>query len=103
MSISSNLRQELSNCASSAEIDDFENGDADLHVVLDPNDINFYHIDDGDVYIASMDLVVDHSTGEMEFRFPVDPSSESEIISDLNSANRAEITVEIGDWSSILP
>ena len=103
MSISGNLRQELSNWASSTEIDEFENGNSDLHVKINKNDINFYHIDNGDVYKASMELGVDHSTGEMEFGYPVDPSSESEIRSDLNSANHAEITVEITDWNSLLP
>jgi hypothetical protein len=38
-----------------------------------------------------------YSTGEMEFGFPVEPSSESEFITDLDSAGRAKITVEIGD------
>lgn len=103
MSISSNLRQELSNWASSTEIDDFENGDADLQVKLDPNNINFYHVDNGKVYKASMEFGLDHSTGDMGFSYPVDPSSEDEIMSDLNSASEAEITAEIGDWGSLLP
>ncbi|MFC4987148.1 hypothetical protein [Saliphagus infecundisoli] len=103
MSISSKLRQELDNLASDTEINNLTSGDADLHIVHNPNDIDYYHIEGGSIYKASMELELDNNTSQMAFIFPVDTSSEGELISDLNNANQAEITYKMGDWSSLLP